>query len=296
MPNETLRILRERSSCRVYEDRPVEPEVLQTLLETAVRAPTGGNLQPYSIVKIEDEGKKKKLAELCGNQEYIARAPTDLLFCIDIRRLERWAALEAAPFTSRHSFRVFWIAFQDTIICAQNLCTAADASGLATVYIGTILEVVPEAREMLALPEGVFPVVLLCLGYPKTKAEVSNRLGLDVVFHDEAYRDLDDADLLEAYGRKYEGRHLAPEKEHLDRLVEAAETCHGPAFAERCRKTVEARGHINYAQLVYGLHYCADEMPRNNESFLRWMEEAGFGWFKPFEFAQPEDDADRAIG
>ncbi|MHC5079243.1 MAG: nitroreductase family protein [Planctomycetota bacterium] len=164
MENETIRLLRERSSCRNFLDKPIEPAVLRTVLEAGIQAPTGGNLQPYSIIKIEDGQTKERLADLCGNQRYVARAPTNLLFCIDMRRLERWAVLEAAPFTSRYSFRVFWIAMQDTVICAQNVCTAADALGLGSVYIGTILEAVPETRRILRLPRGVFPVVLLCLG------------------------------------------------------------------------------------------------------------------------------------
>ncbi|MHC5079244.1 MAG: hypothetical protein ACYTHN_09510 [Planctomycetota bacterium] len=77
-------------------------------------------------------------------------------------------------------------------------------------------------------------------------------------------------------------------EERLDRLLTACRNVHGPAYAERCREAVEEDGHLNYAQLVYGLHYCADEMPQDNEMFLQWVEEAGFGWFRKFQSSEME--------
>ena len=138
-PNETMRLLLERGSCRYFENRKIPPDVLDLILKAGVHAPTGGNLQPYSIIKIEDEQTKRKLTELCGNQQFIAHAPVNLMFCIDWYRLRRWAELEIAPFTATSSFRHFWISFQDTMIAAQNICTAADAMGLGSVYVGTVL-------------------------------------------------------------------------------------------------------------------------------------------------------------
>jgi len=125
--NETIRLLHERSSCRSFENRPIPADVLETVLAAGVHAPTGGNLQPYSIIKTEDPTVKERLTKLCGDQPFIATAPVDLLFCIDYHRLGRWAQLSTAPYTATSSFRHFWIAFQDTIIAAQNICTAADA-------------------------------------------------------------------------------------------------------------------------------------------------------------------------
>ena len=57
-------------------------------------------------------------------------------------------SVEAAPFTATDSFRMFWISFQDTVICAQNIVTAADSEGLGSVYVGLVLECFIELREM----------------------------------------------------------------------------------------------------------------------------------------------------
>ncbi|MFZ5979432.1 MAG: nitroreductase family protein, partial [Candidatus Zixiibacteriota bacterium] len=128
-PNETIRLLCERTSLRNFADRPVPENILDLILEAGIHAPTGGNLQPYSIIKSESREVARKMAHLCGDQNFIADAPVNLLFCMDYHRLRRWAEFEIAPFTATSAFPHFWIGFQDTIIAAQNICTAADALG-----------------------------------------------------------------------------------------------------------------------------------------------------------------------
>jgi nitroreductase len=284
--NETIRLLHERASVRSFEDKPIPPDILKQILRSGIHAATGGNLQPYSIIKITEQPPKKKLAELC-EQGFIGEAPVDLLFCIDWRRLERWAALEVAPCTATSSFRHFWISFQDVIITAQNICTAADALGLGSVYIGTVLECFRELRDMFQLPKGVFPVVLLCLGYPKHYPSPRKKLDIDAIVHDEKYCDLDDQSLLDAYNKKYPTTYeITPER--MERVERTCKTVHGEEFATRCLEKINKSGFITPVQNYFGLHYCADEMPVGNDEYLKIMEEFGFDWFK--EYQPPESD------
>ena len=284
-PNETMRLLFERASCRSFSDRSIPADILRMVLEAGTHAPTGGNLQPYSIIKIENPETRGKFAELCG-QKFIGEAPVNLVFCIDLRRLERWAELETAPFTATSSFRHFWVSFQDTIICAQNICTAADAMGLGSVYIGTVLEIMPQLREMLQLPKDVFPVVLLCLGYPKIKAAPRKKLGTDVVVHDEKYHEMEDSELLRAFNEKYSGRddrRLDITEERINTIFEVCQKVRNEDFAKKCVEKIRQNGYINSVQRYFGLHYRADRMPQGNTEYLRIMEVSGFNWFKDFE-------------
>ncbi len=284
-PNETIRLLHERASVRSFEDRKIPPDVLRLILDAGIHAATGGNLQPFSIIKIEALSPKQKMAEMC-EQDFIGEAPVNLLFCLDWRRLERWAELEIAPFTGNCSFRNFWISFQDTIIAAQNICTAADALGLGSVYIGTVLECFRELRDMFQLPKGVFPVVLLCLGYPKHYPLPRRKLDIDVIVHSEKYHELEDQELLGAYNKKNPWSwEIKPER--LERIERACRTVHGDDFAARCLDKIKQTGHITPAQVYFGLHYCADEMPEGNDEYLKLMEEFGFHWFKKY---QPHGD------
>ncbi|MEA1992978.1 MAG: nitroreductase family protein [Euryarchaeota archaeon] len=279
-PNKTIRLLYERASCRSFSDKKIEPEVLRYILESGIHAPTGGNLQPYSIIKIEKNETKERLAELCEGQQFIADAPVDLLFCIDLHRLERWTELETAPFTARNSFRHFWIAFQDTVICAQSISTAAESLGLGSVFIGSVMEGLREIKKMFHLPEGVFPVVLLSLGYPKKNLSPRNKLGVPATVHEEVYHEMEDQTLREAFNEKYADREFKITEKQLKKIKIVCRDAHGEEFAEKCAKEIEKRGYINMAQYYFGLHYRANEMARGNATFLKILEEYGFSWFK----------------
>jgi len=281
-PNDTIRLLLERASCRSFSDREIPEDVMNYILEAGLHAPSGGNLQPYSIIKIQDKEMKRKLAELNENQNFIADAPVNLLFCIDWHRLERWAELEAAPFTATSSFRHFWISFQDTIICAQNICTAADAMGLGSVYVGTVIDCLRELKELLELPDGVFPVVLLSLGYPKSPMKQRRKLGIEAVVHDEKYQELPDDRLVELFEEKYPNVKYLASPENVKRIKEVCTYVGGEKLAEKCLRKIEEQGYINQVQRYFGLHYVADEMPNRNEDLLKAMEEFGFNWFKKY--------------
>lgn len=287
-PNETMRLLIERASCRNFADKEIPKDVIDLILEAGVHAASGGNLQPYSIIKIESMETRDKLAEMCG-QDFIGRAPVNLIFCIDWHRLERWARLEVAPFTATSSFRHFWISFQDTIICAQNICTAADAMGLGSVYIGTIMDLMPEIGDICGLPKGVLPVVLLCLGYPKSELMVRRKLGSEIIVHKEKYQELDDQSLMDAFNEKYHHAKIEMTDERLASMREVCQKVHGCAFADECINDIKNKGYINVAQRYFGLHYSADLMPDNNEGFLLWMKEFGFDWFEKFIPGQTKD-------
>jgi len=281
-PNETVKLLIERASCRNFSDERISSGVLQFVLEAGIHAATGGNLQPYSIIKVENEETRQKLAQWCG-QAFIARAPVLLLFCIDWHRIERWARLEIAPFTATSSFRHFWISFQDTIICAQNICTAADALGLGTVYIGTVMECLPALRETFQLPQGVFPVVLLCMGYPKTRPQPRRKLGVGAIVHSERYREMEDQELLDAFNEKYPGQKVQITEERLETISEVCREVHGEEFARRCVERVKETGYITPVQRYFSLHYRADAMPKGNDTYLGLVEEFGFDWLKTYQ-------------
>lgn len=283
-PNETMRLLHERASLRSFSDKKIPKDVLDLILDAGNHAATGGNLQPYSIIKIEVEETSKWLAERCG-QGFIGKAPVNLLFCIDLHRNKRWAELEVAPYTATQAFRHFWISFQDTIIAAQNICTAADAMGLGSVYIGTVLEFFAELREKFNMPEGVFPVVLLSMGYPKKKPEIRKKLGIDVLVHDEVYQELDDEALLAAFERKYGETRFQITDERLELLEQVAREAHGEAFAKQCVEKVKETGTIKAVIRYFGLHYIANEMPMKNLEYLKTLEESGLFWMKEFKKA-----------
>ena len=163
--NEVLRQLKTRKSVRVYEERPVEAEVKQAILEAAIQAPTAGNMALYTILDITDQGIKDKLAVSCDNQPFIATAPMVLIFCADYRR---WYDVFCAHVEEvrKPDMGDLFLAEADTIIAAQNAVVAAHSFGLGSCYIGDITENYEYHKELLNLPQYVVPAAMLCIGYP----------------------------------------------------------------------------------------------------------------------------------
>lgn len=276
--NKTMELLLNRASCRAFTPKKVPAMVVKDLLKAGIQAPTGGNLQPYSVIKIEKRSTINRLSKLCW-QNFIKTAPLHLIFCIDFHRLKRWAKSESAPFSADRSLRPFWIAFQDTVICAQNMCTAADALGLGSVYIGPIFDRMPEIRKICRLPKGVLPVVSLAVGYPSLRPSPRKRLSAGIVVHNEVYRDIGDRELFKAFSEKYDGFKREITKENLATLLRVCREVHGSRFAEKSVKTAKDRGYINRAQVYFGLNYQADRMLSDTPNRLKAIYRSGVSCF-----------------
>ncbi len=81
--NDVIRQLFGRKSVRAYTDRPIGEEQVRAILTAAAMAPTAGNQQLYTIVRITDPALLEKLSESCDHQPFIARSKLTLLFCAD---------------------------------------------------------------------------------------------------------------------------------------------------------------------------------------------------------------------
>src|SRR5690606_36300604 len=66
-------------------------------------------------------------------------------------------------------------------------------------YIGGIRNNPQEVSELLNLPEHVYPVFGLCLGYPDQDPEVKPRLPLAAILKQDAYDDSDDEALVASF-------------------------------------------------------------------------------------------------
>jgi FMN reductase [NAD(P)H] len=136
---------------------------------------------------------------------------------------------------------------------------------------------------MFKLPKGVFPVVLLCMGYPTKISKPRNKLGTKVVVHSGSYREMQDQELVDAFNEKYRGEKVGIAEERLETIMKVCRQVHGEEFAKKCADRIKANGYVNRAQHYFGLHYRADLMPEGNDNYLRLMEESGFKWFKKYQ-------------
>jgi nitroreductase len=198
--NQTIDLMNARFSTRSYDATPLSDEEKQTILHTTMRAPTAGNLMLYSIIEIDDQSLKDRLAETCDDQPFIARAPWVLLFVADY---QKWMDLFAVSHLERLEHVAerdapgvgdLLLACCDALIAAQNAVIAAESLGIGSCYIGDIMERAEEHAELLDLPHHTFPVTMVCFGRPKTKRPPTPHYEKHVV-HRNAYQRLDEAGL-----------------------------------------------------------------------------------------------------
>lgn len=202
--NETIRLLFERKSTRAFEEREISAEEKNAILTAATMAPTAGNQQLYTILDITDSALKARLAESCDHQPFIATAKLVLIFCADCRKW--YDAFEAAGCEPRNpGAGDLMLAVTDAAIAAQNAATAAESLGIGSCYIGDVMENCELHREMLNLPEYVFPAVMLVFGVPTAQQKARKkpeRVALSHVVHENGYRRMDAAELREMFEGK----------------------------------------------------------------------------------------------
>lgn len=173
--NTTIDLIESRRTIRAYSPKPLTQEEIDTIIQGAMRAPTAGNLMMYSIIQVSDQKLKEKLVVTCDNQPHIAKAPLVLLFLADMQRwwdyfkvckVEVMCQERGKDFQTPQESDLL-LASCDALIAAQNAVITAEALGIGSCYIGDIMENYEIHREMFNLPRWVFPITLLCFGYPK---------------------------------------------------------------------------------------------------------------------------------
>ena len=207
--NQTLEILLNRKSVRAYEDRPIEPDIKGTILEATLRAPTAGNMMLYSIIDVTNQRIKDWLAVTCDNQPFIARAPMVWVFLADYQRWHDYF-IHSGVEKLRQPMRTpeegdLFLACCDALIAAQNAVVAAESFGLGSCYIGDIIEQCEAHRELLNLPQYVFPICMLVFGYPteqQKNREMTSRFDEKFIVFENGSRQLASAELAEMFAER----------------------------------------------------------------------------------------------
>lgn len=179
--------IRKRRAVRTYTDQPVDSDTIDRLLRLALRAPSGGGQQAWSLMVVRDPAKRLALAELviAGGATYFGmmRPQRD---ATDAEHAE-WARAYAEQALGTYRVAPAWIVgllvprgypegfpggYEDDLISLafafENLMLAARAEGLGTVPTTAFQRFEkPRLRELLGIPEEVDPAIVSPLGYPE---------------------------------------------------------------------------------------------------------------------------------
>jgi len=186
--NELISTILNHRSVRDFKDKQLSDEQIKTIVSCAQAASTSSFIQAYSIIGIKNMEKKRKLAELAGNQEYVAQNGHLFVFCADLSRHELIGEMEGKDvLPSIESTEKFMVAIIDAALAAQNAAIAAESMGLGICYIGGIRNNLEAIKELLKTPERVIPLFGMTVGYPEGINDKKTRLPLEHVYHEEEY-------------------------------------------------------------------------------------------------------------
>lgn len=193
--------LKNRRTIRKYQKEDISDNLLNDLFESAFRASTVGNMQVYSVIVTRDDERKAKLAPAHFNQPMVREAPVVLTFCIDLNRFTKWCKQRNAE-PGYDNFEWFVTGAVDTLLAAQTFCVAAEEKGLGICYLGTTTYNPHMIIEALELPELVFPITTITVGWPAELPEQVDRLPLEGIIHKETYHDYTLEDINRIYSYK----------------------------------------------------------------------------------------------
>lgn len=237
-----------RRTVRSFRPDAPDQALVTEILELAMRAPTTGGMQLYSVVITRDPEKLEALRPAHFRQP-ASMAPLLLTVCADVRRFEQWCeASEATP--EFRNMQGLMAAMLDASLLAQQITTVAEMKGLGTCWLGTTTYNAQEIAEVLDLPQGVVPVGTLAMGWPESVPSQCERLPLEAWVHEERYPRRTDSEVKALYAVKDEW----PDNQGF--------------VAENGKKTL--------AQVFTDVRYPAATSEPFSQKFLDYLRSAGF--------------------
>ncbi|ASB86917.1 oxygen-insensitive NADPH nitroreductase [Bacillus sonorensis] len=192
--NQTIETILNHRSIRSFTDQLLTDEEIRLLVESAQCASTSSYIQAYSIIGVTDQGKKRELAALAGNQPYVEKNGHLFVFCADLYRHDKVARDRGEDVKAAlEGTETFMVSVIDAALAAQNMAVAAESMGLGICYIGGIRNDLDKVAEILKTPEYVLPLFGFVVGHPANPSAKKPRLPLEHIYHENTYN-LDEQD------------------------------------------------------------------------------------------------------
>lgn len=166
---ELMEAIRTRRSIRKFTDAPVTEEMIRSLLEAAMLAPSAGNQQPWHFIVVTDRKRLDKVPEFHPYCGMIKNAQAAVVVC---------GAPEGIKWPD------FWV--QDCSAAVQNFLLAACDAGLGAVWTGLypLEERMQGARQLFNIPEDVYPFAIIPVGWPDMDYHAVERFNPEIIHHE----------------------------------------------------------------------------------------------------------------
>jgi FMN reductase [NAD(P)H] len=207
--NEFIRRVLSRKTVRRYRDEMPGEALLDLLVAAALSTSAKSDFQQASILRVRDPQKRAAIGGLFPAMPWCGSAPVFFVFLGDARRLQRIGELRGKP-VRNGTLEGFFNASVDAALAMQTMILCAESVGLGVCPISVIRNEVDKVAAILELPDLVFPVAGLCLGYPQGEGHVSLRLPRSATTYSDRYDDSALAAAIDDYDRRRDARHAIP--------------------------------------------------------------------------------------
>ena len=165
--NEVLEVIKNRRSIRKFQEKAIDDEKINIILEAGRWAPSFANTQPWEFIVVKDKKIKEELVVATAHDS-IAQAPISIVVIVD-PEIDRIHHIE------------------DGAIATQNMALAAYSLGLGCFWVG-VLNTASEIKikEILGIPETYRVISILPIGYP-AEFPKKGRKELKEIVHYERY-------------------------------------------------------------------------------------------------------------
>ncbi len=158
---DALETISRRRSVRNYRDEEINDDEIETLLRSAMYAPSAINEQPWHFIVVKDKGSLKELSETLAYGKMLSQAAAAIVICADKNLCK----------TNEN----FWV--QDCSAAAQNILLAATAMSIGSVWLGVYPneERVKAISDYFGIPQNVVPFNVISLGYPQDEGDLKEK-------------------------------------------------------------------------------------------------------------------------
>jgi nitroreductase len=253
-------LLKAHRSIRQFEDRPVDSELIDRILEESLQgSSSSGNLNMVSVIKTRDAERKARLYELHFEQPMVLQAPLVLTFCADTFRTRQWLSQRGALLNFGNLLS-YHVASFDAIILSQTVALALESHGMGMCYMGTTLHSMQEISEYLDCPDHCLPVTSMVVGWPAEQPNQRDRLPGKAWIHNERYQ--------------------SPSAQDIDRLYKDREVKGWERYRSMGQEMItemEALGITSLAQYYTSdMKYAPDVFERDSARLRNLLQAKGF--------------------
>jgi len=170
---EVLEAIKGRRSIRKYKPQTVPDDLVEKILEAGRWAPSGGNLQPWKFIVVRDSKILDMIRKISPG--YLGFAPFAIVVCSDKQR-----AYEVGGQLGRD-----YLTIVDCAMAVENMLLAAYGLGLGACPVKSFPSIA--VKEILEIPEGVEPELIVIIGHPDEKPPVPPKFPLEKIAYLNKY-------------------------------------------------------------------------------------------------------------